>query len=59
MKTKTWKVITNTGKQAGLESGVEKKEFSRPTHISPREFIHWLAPHSNIDDSSLRSLFKQ
>ena len=26
MKTKTWTVITNTGKQADLESGVEKKD---------------------------------
>jgi hypothetical protein len=27
MKTKTWKVITNTGKQADLESGLETKTF--------------------------------
>jgi hypothetical protein len=29
MKMKTWTVITNTGKQAGLESGLEKKEFKK------------------------------
>jgi hypothetical protein len=58
MKTKTWKVIANTGKQAELESNLEKKEVQRPAHISPRDFIHWLAPASRIDDTSLRSLFK-
>jgi hypothetical protein len=58
MKTKTWTVITNTGKQAGLESGVEKKEVEKPTHISAREFVHWLSPKSHIEDDSLRSLFK-
>jgi hypothetical protein len=30
MKTKTWKVIANTGKQADLESGLEKKEIRKP-----------------------------
>jgi hypothetical protein len=59
MKTKTWTVITNTGKQADLESGLEKKEFQKPAYISAREFVHWLAPESRIDDNSLRSLFKQ
>jgi hypothetical protein len=59
MKTKTWKVIANTGKQADLESGLEKKDVQRPTHISAREFVHWLAPDSHIDDDSLRSLFKR
>jgi hypothetical protein len=59
MKTKTWKVVTNTGKQAGLESGSEKNEVNKPAHISAKEFIHWLAPKSNIDDTALRSLFKQ
>jgi len=34
MKTKTWTVISNTGKQADLESGLEKKEVQKPTHIS-------------------------
>jgi hypothetical protein len=58
MKTKTWTVITNTGKQADLESGLEKKEVQRPTHISAREFVHWLAPDSHIDEDCLRSLFK-
>jgi hypothetical protein len=58
MKTKTWKVVTNTGKQADLESGLDKKEVQRPTHISAREFVHWLAPQSHIDEDSLRSLFK-
>jgi hypothetical protein len=58
MKTKTWKVIANTGKQADLQSDLEKKEVQKPTHISQREFVHWLAPESCIDDSCLRSLFK-
>ena len=58
MKAKTWTVIANTGKQADLESGIEKKEVQRPMHISPREFVHWLAPESHIDEESLRSLFK-
>jgi hypothetical protein len=54
MKTKTWKVISNTG----LESGLEKKEVQRPTHISAKEFVNWLGPASRINDDSLRSLFK-
>jgi hypothetical protein len=58
MRTKTWTVITNTGKQADLKSGVEKKEVQKPTHIKARDFVHWLAPESRIDDDSLRSLFK-
>jgi hypothetical protein len=58
MKTKTWTVITNTGKQAELESGLEKKAVQKPTHISTREFVHWLGAESHIDDDSLRSLFK-
>jgi hypothetical protein len=58
MKTKTWTVIANTGKQADLESGLEKKSVQKPTHISAREFVHWLATDSHIDDDSLRSLFK-
>jgi hypothetical protein len=59
MKIKTWTVIANTGKQAELESGLEKNEVRKPTHISAREFVHWLAPKSHIDDNSLRSLFKR
>ena len=58
MKTKTWTVITNAGKHADLESGLEKKEVQKPTHISAREFVHWLEPESHIDDDCLRSLFK-
>jgi hypothetical protein len=58
MKAKTWTVITNTGKQAELESGLDKKDVQKPSHISPREFLHWLAPESHVDDDSLRSLFK-
>lgn len=58
MKTKAWKVITNTGKKAVLESGVEQKEVQRPTHISARDFIHWLAADSHINDDSLSSLFR-
>ena len=59
MKSKTWKVITNTGKQADLESGLEKKQVQKPAHISAGDFVHWLAPESRIDDNSLQSLFKQ
>ena len=44
MKTKTWKVIANTGKRADVEAGVERKEIQRPTHISARDFVYWLAP---------------
>jgi hypothetical protein len=51
-------VITNTGKQADLASGLEKKEVQKPPHISTKEFVHWLGPESHIDDDSLRSLFK-
>jgi len=58
MKTKTWTVITNTGKQADLAAGIEKKEVQKPTHISAREFVHWLGPESHIDDDCLLSLFK-
>jgi hypothetical protein len=58
MKTKEWTVITNTGKQADLKSGVEKTEVQRPMHISAREFVHWLPPESHIEEGSLRSLFK-
>jgi hypothetical protein len=58
MKTKTWTVIANTGKQADLESDLERTAVQKPTHITAREFVHWLAPKSHIDDVSLRSLFK-
>jgi len=58
MKTKTWTVINNTGKQADLESGVEKKEVQKPSHITARDFVHWLPPESHVEDDSLRSLFK-
>jgi hypothetical protein len=58
MKTKTWKVISNPGKRAVLESGLEKKQVHKPMHISASEFVHWLGPESRIDDDSLRSLFK-
>jgi hypothetical protein len=57
MKTKTWTVITNTGKQADLESGLETVQ--KPTNITSREFSHWLAAASRIDDDNLRSLFRQ
>jgi hypothetical protein len=55
---KRWTVIANTGKKADLESGTEKKELQKPSHITASEFIHWLAPESHFDDDSLRSLFK-
>jgi hypothetical protein len=58
MKPRTWTVITNTGKHAELESGLEKKEYPRPTHITSKEFAHWLAAETHIDDSTLQSLFK-
>jgi hypothetical protein len=50
MKPKTWKVIANTGKQS--------KPRIWPSHISSKEFIHWLVAESRVDDDSLRSLFK-
>jgi hypothetical protein len=59
MKMKTWTVISNTGKLAELESGVEKTEIERPEHINARDFAYWLAPESHIDDSALHSLFKR
>jgi hypothetical protein len=59
MNTKTWTVITNTGKQADLQSGLERKEVPRPAHISARDFVHWLPPKSRIDDNALESLFKK
>jgi hypothetical protein len=59
VKTKTWKVVSNSGKRADLESGVEKLEFNRPPHIRPRDFVYWVTPGSNIDDTALKSLFKQ
>lgn len=59
MKTKTWTVIANTGKQAELECGTEKKIVKKATHIRASEFAHWLAPDSHIDDSSLQSIFKR
>jgi hypothetical protein len=59
MKTKTWTVIANKGKQADLESGLEKKAVQRPTHITSSEFVHWLAAASRIDDNTLQSLFKR
>lgn len=59
MTVKTWTVITNTGKHADLESGIEKKEIQKPMHISANEFIHWLAPESHIDDEALRTLFQR
>jgi hypothetical protein len=40
MQSKTRKVITNTGKQADLESGLEKKQGQKPTHISAGDFVH-------------------
>jgi hypothetical protein len=52
-------VIANTGKQADLESGPEKKTVQKPTYISARDFTHWLAAKSRIDDASLQSLFKR
>jgi hypothetical protein len=58
MQTKTWTVVTNTGKQASLESGLEKMDVQKPAHIRAREFIRWLAPDSHIDDVSLGSLFR-
>jgi hypothetical protein len=42
-----------------LESGLETKAFPRPTHITAREFVHWLAANSRIDDDNLKSLFKR
>ena len=62
MKPKTWTVISNTGKQADLNATLRKERFrevQKPPHISAKEFVHWLAPKSHVDDDSLRSLFKR
>jgi hypothetical protein len=59
MKTKTWTVIANTGKQADLESGPDKKTVQKPNYISARDFTYWLGAKSRIDDASLQSLFKR
>ena len=59
MKETTWKVVANTGKHADLESGTEKKEVDKPPYISTRDFTHWLAPGSRIDDNVLASMFKR
>jgi hypothetical protein len=32
-----------TGKQADLQSGLEKKAVQKPPHISAKEIDHWLA----------------
>jgi hypothetical protein len=58
MTTKTWTVITNTENKQTLNPPLRKKEVQKPTQISAREFVHWLAPKSHVDDDSLRSLFK-
>jgi hypothetical protein len=42
MKTKTWKVITNTGKQAELESGSEKRRFKSWRTLAPESLcVGW------------------
>jgi hypothetical protein len=51
--------IITKARELDLESGLEKKQVQKPTHISAGDFVHWLAPESRIDDSSLQSLFKQ
>jgi hypothetical protein len=38
MKTKTWTVIVNTGKQADLESGHEKKTVRKTAVHQPSGF---------------------
>jgi hypothetical protein len=59
VKTKTWTVVQNTGKRADFICGSEKKEIQRPAHINARDFEHWLAPDSQIDENALLSLFKR
>jgi len=54
MKMTTWTVIAKTGK-ADLDWPL-KTGGSEADHITAREFVHWLAPDSHIDDDSLRSL---
>jgi hypothetical protein len=44
-----------TDKQADLQSGLEKKAVQKPPHISAKDFVHWLAPESQVDEDS--SLF--
>jgi len=58
MKTKTWKVMTTTGKQADLESGLEKKEIkSRRTSAPETLSIGWRLK-ATLTTILLRSLFK-
>jgi hypothetical protein len=52
-------VVQNTGKRADFICGSEKKEIQRPAHINARDFEHWLAPDSQIDENALLSLFKR
>jgi hypothetical protein len=59
MNTKTWEVITNMGKQAGLESALKKSKYESRHTSAPETLSIWLAPERRIDDNSLRSLFKQ
>jgi hypothetical protein len=51
----TWVSRAATGKQADLQSGLEKKAVQKPPHISAKDFVHWLAPESQVDEDS--SLF--
>ena len=39
MKTKTWKAITNSGKKADLESGLEQKRFKADPHQRPETLV--------------------
>jgi hypothetical protein len=39
MKPKTWRVIANTGKQADLQSGLEKRAAEKPARVSAKEFV--------------------
>jgi hypothetical protein len=59
MKTKTWTVIANTGKQADLQSGLEKKTVQKPTHTLAAKslFIGW-RPRAVWMMAFLQSLFK-
>src|ERR1022692_3497673 len=52
MKRKPWAEITNPGKQAELESGIDKKAVQKPSHISAKEFVHCIGPSRSVDDDT-------
>jgi hypothetical protein len=48
-------VESRHGQTSRPQSGLEKKAVQKPPHISAKDFVHWLAPESQVDEDS--SLF--